>query len=66
MLTDSSVSEPDIEISLAKVRFAFGAAGRGVLDDRLVVAGSTSSGMAPESGHWKKERIANVGYLESI
>ena len=53
-------------LSSVNACYAFSAAGRGVLDDRPQLAGSTSSGMASISGHWKKERIANVGYLESI
>ncbi|MCP4283791.1 MAG: hypothetical protein GY792_04980 [Gammaproteobacteria bacterium] len=60
------MSTPGIATPSAKVSYAFIAVGRGVLDDRPQLAGSTSSGMAPESGHWKNERIANVGYLESI
>jgi len=31
-----------------------------------LLAGSTSSRMAPESGRWKNERVANVGNLEPI
>jgi len=41
--------------------------GRRILGSHwLLLADSTSSRMAPESGLWKNERIANVGYLEPI
>ena len=43
-----------------------GAAVRFRMKHRLLLAGSASSPMPPESGHWKNERTANVGFLELV